>query len=341
MTIIYRIMKTNRITGLITILTLALTLSVACKQNNSGEKILPSISGKAGEVAVVCSKGEWEGEPGNAIRDIMAQECPYLPQVEPLYTLFNVPTQSFNKIFQVHRNIIWLNIGEDYPEAQMVLNNDVWASPQTVVRFEARDANAVASLIRANAETLLAIFEQAERNRIIDSSREFEDISIRRQVEQFIGGSPCFPTGYSIKKIAPDFMWISNETTFTNQSILIYKYPYTSAQDLSAKALYDKRNAVTQENIPCTTENSYVIINPMIEPGYKNMKYKSLEFVEMRGLWEAYNDFMGGPYVSHTFVNPSTNEIIVLDAFVYAPKYPKRNYLRQVESILYSFEWKE
>lgn len=334
-------MKTNRITGLITILTLALTLSVACKQNNSGEKILPSISGKAGEVAVVCSKGEWEGEPGNAIRDIMAQECPYLPQVEPLYTLFNVPTQSFNKIFQVHRNIIWLNIGEDYPEAQMVLNNDVWASPQTVVRFEARDANAVASLIRANAETLLAIFEQAERNRIIDSSREFEDISIRRQVEQFIGGSPCFPTGYSIKKIAPDFMWISNETTFTNQSILIYKYPYTSAQDLSAKALYDKRNAVTQENIPCTTENSYVIINPMIEPGYKSMKYKSLEFVEMRGLWEAYNDFMGGPYVSHTFVNPSTNEIIVLDAFVYAPKYPKRNYLRQVESILYSFEWKE
>ena len=85
-----------------------------------------------------------------------------------------------------------------------------------------------------------------------------------------------------------------------------------------------------QENIPCTTENSYVIINPMIEPGFKNMKYKSLEFVEMRGLWEAYNDFMGGPYVSHSFVNPKTNEIIVLDAFVYAPKYPKRNYLRQV-----------
>ena len=340
MTINYRIMKTNKIIGLISAIAIVMSLLSACKQS-SGEKILPSISGKAGEVAVVCTRGDWEAEPGNAIRDIMAQECPYLPQVEPLYTLFNVPTQSFNKIFEVHRNIIWLNIGEDYPEAKMVLNNDVWASPQTVVRFEARDANAVASLIRANAETLLAIFEQAERNRIIDSSREFEDLSIRRQVEQFAGGSPCFPTGYSIKKMTSNFMWISNETTFTNQSILIYKYPYTSPQDLSAKALADKRNAVTQENIPCTTENSYVIINPMIEPGFKNMKYKSLEFVEMRGLWEAYNDFMGGPYVSHSFVNPKTNEIIVLDGFVYAPKYPKRNYLRQVESIIYSFEWKE
>lgn len=334
-------MKTKKTIGLIGAIAILLTLSAACKNNGGGEKILPSISGKAGEIAVVCSRGDWEAEPGNAIREIMAQDCPYLPQVEPLYTLFNVPTQSFSKIFEVHRNIIWLNIGEDYPEAKMVLNNDVWAAPQTVVRFEAKDPGAAATLIRANAETLLAIFEQAERNRIIDSSREFEDLSIRKQVSQFIGGSPCFPTGYSIKKITSDFMWISNETTFTNQSILIYKYPYTSPQDLSAKALADKRNEVTQENIPCTRENSYVIINPMIEPGYKSMKYKSLEFAEMRGLWEAYNDFMGGPYVSHSFVNPKTNEIVVLDAFVYAPKYPKRNYLRQVESILYSFEWDE
>jgi len=32
---------------------------------------------------------------------------------------------------------------------------------------------------------------------------------------------------------------------------------------------------------------------------------------------------------------------VVLEAFVYAPRYPKRNYLRQVESIIYSFEWQK
>ena len=135
-------MKANNTIRLIFALAIGLMLTASCKQS-SGEKILPSISGKAGEVAVVCSRGDWEAEPGNAIRDIMAQECPYLPQVEPLYTLFNVPTQSFNKIFEVHRNIIWLNIGEQYQEAKMVLNNDVWAAPQTVVRFEAKDQNAL------------------------------------------------------------------------------------------------------------------------------------------------------------------------------------------------------
>ena len=33
--------------------------------------------------------------------------------------------------------------------------------------------------------------------------------------------------------------------------------------------------------------------------------------------------------------------MIMLEAFVYAPKYDKRHYLRQVESVLYSFEWKK
>ena len=64
-------------------------------------------------------------------------------------------------------------------------------------------------------------------------------------------------------------------------------------------------------------------------------------FVEARGLWEVYNDFMGGPFVSHSFYSKDGRYIIVLDGFVYAPKFDKRQYLRQVEAIMYSFEWEK
>jgi hypothetical protein len=47
---------------------------------------------------------------------------------------------------------------------------------------------------------------------------------------------------------------------------------------------------------------------------------------------------MGGPFLSHSFLSEDGSEIITMDAFVYAPKYDKRNYLRQVEAILYSFK---
>jgi len=50
---------------------------------------------------------------------------------------------------------------------------------------------------------------------------------------------------------------------------------------------------------------------------------------------------MGGPFISHFHFDEQNYRVLVLHAFVYAPRYDKRNYLRQVESILYSFEWAE
>ena len=61
--------------------------------------------------------------------------------------------------------------------------------------------------------------------------------------------------------------------------------------------------------------------------------------IETRGLWRLFNDYMGGPFVCHTYLDKEQKNVIVLEGFIYAPKFDKRNYLRHVESILYSFEW--
>jgi hypothetical protein len=62
--------------------------------------------------------------------------------------------------------------------------------------------------------------------------------------------------------------------------------------------------------------------------------------VETRGLWDIENDFMGGPFISHALIDKTGERVLVLDAFVYHPRADKRNYVRQLEAILYSFEWK-
>ena len=88
-------------------------------------------------------------------------------------------------------------------------------------------------------------------------------------------------------------------------------------------------------------ENTYMTTSTAVTPGIEYKRYKGREFAEVRGFWEVYNDYMGGPFVSHAFYSPDGQEVIVLQAFVYAPKYDKRQYLRQVESIIYSYEWAE
>lgn len=316
----------------------ALLLLSGCKSKD-GAKILPSISGKAGEVAVVCSKVEWEGEPGSTLRDLLCNEVQYLPQVEPMYDLFNVPLQAFNKIFRVHRNIIMINTDKKNTENRLTTWTDVWATPQVVIVIDAEDAAKASEVIVQNGSKILSILEKTERNRIINNINSFENADIRRTVNNLFGGSPCFPKGFTIKKTAKDFIWVSYEPAYSIQGVLIWRYPYTGEGDLTAEALAAKRNAITKEQIPCTTEGSYMILNPDIFPGYSCFDLKNRSVAELRGLWEAYNDFMGGPFVSHSFVSPDNQYVITLDGFVYAPKYDKRNYLRQVEAILYSFAW--
>ena len=96
-----------------------------------------------------------------------------------------------------------------------------------------------------------------------------------------------------------------------------------------------------KNNVPGMFENTYMTTAEAVTPNLEYIKYKNREFAQVRGFWEVHNDYMGGPFISHSFYSRDGKEVIVLEAFVYAPKYDKRNYLRQVESIIYSFQWED
>ena len=61
--------------------------------------------------------------------------------------------------------------------------------------------------------------------------------------------------------------------------------------------------------------------------------------VETRGLWNVVGDFMAGPFVSYSIVNPESDKIITAEGWVYYPNKDKRDLLRQLESILYSLKF--
>ena len=86
-------------------------------------------------------------------------------------------------------------------------------------------------------------------------------------------------------------------------------------------------------------DNTWMTTSTYVPPIVEFIRFRGRQFAQTRGFWEVHNDFMGGPFVSHSFYSKDGKDIIVAEAFVYAPKYDKRQLLRQVESIIYSFEW--
>lgn len=312
----------------------------SCSEEQKRKALLPNISGKAGEVIVVIDKGNWEGAVGNVLRDSLAAETPFLPQREPLFGLVNVPKNAFTNMFQIHRNIIVVNIDSSVTEPGIVIRKDVWAAPQTVIYVNAVDSEAAVKVIEENSALMVVTIEQAERDRIIRNIKKYEELKVSAAVTDMIGGSPHFPSGYKLKKKTSDFIWVEYAIQDMMQGVLIYKYPAVAGEQMmDLDNIITNCNEMLKNNVPGMFENTYMKIGDTVKPGIEYKRYKGLEFAEVRGFWEVYNDYMGGPFVSHVFYSPDGQEVIVLQGFVYAPKYDKRQYLRQVESIVYSFEW--
>ena len=126
----------------------AAVITMACNETSRKKALLPNISGKAGEVIIVIDNSFWGGSVGNVLRNTLACDCPFLPQREPLYTLVNVAPSGFTNMFQIHRNIIIVNISNKVTEPGVVFSTDVWASPQCVIRINAIDSESAVELIK-------------------------------------------------------------------------------------------------------------------------------------------------------------------------------------------------
>ena len=219
----------------------AASLLSAC---NFGPQTKPYPSGKPGEVGIVMDKANWEGELGAAFRTSLAADYPMLPQSEPMFTLFNIPHNAFNAIFQSHRNIILTHISPEFSEARMVIQENVWASPQVAVTFSGPDASAVLACFDQQKQLLISALEQAERNRVISASKRHEERGLRMLINESFGGSPYFPQGYSLKKQERDFIWITCEATYVTQGVLLFSYPYVDSTSLSKRVMIRECNAI-------------------------------------------------------------------------------------------------
>ncbi len=326
-------MKTRQ---LFLLLLSAILAMPGCKSTGS---LLPSVSGKAGEIIVVMEKPDWEDTLGSDVRDLLACDCPWLAQKEPLYNLVNVVPSAFVDLFKVHRNIILFQVGPQIDTTGIIYKHDVWASPQCVIQLSAPTSAQASELLKEKGPMIISSFEQAERDRVIRNTRRYEERDIYPAVAQVFGGSPHFPSGYKLRKITDDFAWIADDKQ-VYQDVFIYRYP-VEADPFTLDKIVTHRNAILKENVPGMFDGTYMTTSEFFTPTLEYLKYRGRDLVQVRGMWEVQNDFMGGPFVSHSFYSPDGSEIYVAEAWVYAPQFDKRQYLRQVESVLYSWEWEK
>ncbi|VAW27932.1 hypothetical protein MNBD_BACTEROID07-324, partial [hydrothermal vent metagenome] len=150
------------------------------------------------------------------------------------------------------------------------------------------------------------------------------------------------PTGFYVAKTTPNFMWIRHEANRYSQGILITSVPYKDTAQFSRDKILSQIQKFQLHDIPGPTSGSYMSLDRkfVIPKDSLVTDFPTHYAVEIRGLWRVEHDFMGGPFVSYTFLNDNNNQIVTLFGYVYYPNHQKRDLLLQVESIFYSVKFK-
>ena len=199
---------------------------------------------------------------------------------------------------------------------------------------------ALSEYIEESKENILYVLEKSERDRTLEYANKYYEGSLRAMIQEKFGVDMKVPKGYMLRSSSEDFIWISYEHKLASQGFFIYSYPYKGAQSLRPEALVAARNKFASR-IPGPSEGSYMITYDEAEPLSRAIRINGRLWVEMRGLWDVKNDFMGGPFVSYSTVDTETNRVVTLDCYVYSPQLPKRNYIRPLEHLVYLMEFPE
>jgi hypothetical protein len=166
------------------------------------------------------------------------------------------------------------------------------------------------------------------------------DKNLQQTIEKSFGVELVIPKGFSLITKQGDFAWIREETPETTLGILLYSFDYSDSTGLTAKSIVGTRNRIAKQYVPGPKEGSYMSTMQELPVITKDIYVLGRPAIELRGLWNVKGDFMGGPFVSYTMLDTTSNRVLYLEGFVYAPKYNKRNYIRRLEAILLSLQFK-
>jgi hypothetical protein len=320
----------------IVVLCLFVVVSISsCKKTTKG--LRPAVTGKSGEVVVIINDALYEGSVGDTLKSVLKDTQIGLPQDESLFDILQITHNEFSSMFKTHRSILDLRVSSKVTENKISVKDEVYAKTQSFMKIEAKNNQEMIKLLRENKNKIITYFHIGERERKIKVFKKNVVQEIFEKLKKKNNFTLAFPSGYTINKEEDNFLWVSKETPTTSQGMFIYSYDYLSEDSFTKDRVVGKRNLLLRKFVPGPKEGSYMATEMNFPISNRQFEFHNNYATETRGLWKVEGDFMGGPFINITFLDQKNNKVICMDSYVYNPNHDKRELLRELEAVMYSY----
>jgi len=309
----------------------------SCQQQTSK----PSSSGKSGEIVIVIDSTLWNGQAGTILRDSLMASFPGLPQYEPSFTIVNIHPSNFKSILQRHRNVLMVEIGpvQAGKSYSFTFKREVYADPQLVLNLRAVNVSTLDSVLDSMTGTIIQKFTDEERARSVASLRKIANTKVTSELTQLTGIVLPLSDDFFIASRNANYVWVRKETVNTSVGLQIFRMPYSSQTDFAPESIVSVRDSISRVHIPGPRKGSFMTTDKMVPLLLETTQVDSSYAVQLKGLWRTEGDFMGGPFMMYVIHDKLKEELVFIDAFVYAPKFNKREYMKELDARIHSLRF--
>lgn len=338
------------------------TVFFQCSSDNN-EQYLTKANGKPGDVLLVMDSVQWRGELGKEVRRIFQAEVPGLPQGEPMFNVLWIHPSKGTTMLTKMRNLVYVfTLDQNTPGSRILrqefseetLNriktdttfalstrSNEYARGQEVMYLMHRTEEGLIKYLQEHKQNIIDYFNRTERQRI---TQEILGTRSTRSVAEFLREEQQIelrvPVGFQLADKTDDFVWLRNMTAETDKDIIITWKPYVSEYQLLPDSLIAWRNETCKKYLyedPARPETFLLTEEENAKVTARQTRLNNHFAMEIRGLWRSNIYTMGGPFLGYALVDEAKGLLYYIEGFAYAPGKDKREMMRELETILWTF----
>ncbi|MDO5016928.1 MAG: DUF4837 family protein [Porphyromonas sp.] len=322
---------------------MVLVMLTACQGKKSKTGGFFGASGQPLEMVAVLPDGYDTPALRDSIRVAFSYPMQILPQEEALVKVMMTGESNFTQMFKAMRNVLYITIDKEmYTKPSIGISRDQFADGQLLIHARAESLESIYVLLRQRGAYLAELIHLEEVKRLSVPFETTYSSHVARLAEETFGNwSINVSNNFEYTNTAEDFLWASDQGQKGRTDFMLYSYPYTGAESLTADAIIAARDSVLKTNVPGQYEGSYMTTEKRVPPVVRQFELYDLKQIELRGLWAMVGDMMGGPYVLHAAVDAPNNRVMVAEMSVYNPGGKKKHLMLYAESQLYGLRPKD
>lgn len=323
---------------------LVIALTVACSSNQTKLNISSDIAvtGKVGEILVVCDQDLWESDIKKHLDTQLTRFImPYYPDVATFELIHKTP-KKFTQGDKRRRNALFVDIepGLEAPHGVIRNKGGVWATDQLVIELAAPTYNSLLALVRDQMDTVHAVFDQKEWQRLVKFNKQRPNKTIDKQLAKSFGIHLDLPDGAKVLTRRPNFYRISfpdlsrpiefvgtggQDEGAVLSGIMVYQYDFIDSSQLELEALLQARDTMLKYNVPHEFEGMYMgtqYVDLVYPEMSKDQSIQEVSGYEMRGMFKFLGrgkHGTGGAFWGFHFVHPERKKLVCVSGYVDAP----------------------